>query len=234
MQPSSNTILQTLHLTPTNPLSLIRMHRYFIKTPWIAKKIFFNYIWSLPATGRDIYLSFDDGPHPEITPWVLDLLAQYEAKASFFCIGNNVALYPEVYKRIINEGHAVGNHTYHHLNGWKTSEAAYISDVKQAAQLIDSKLFRPPYGKIRSLQAKNLLNVLGADTRIVMWDVLSGDFDRAFTSQQCYENVIRNIAPGSIVVFHDSEKAFPHLKIVLPRVLEFLKEANYSMKKIDL
>lgn len=210
------------------------MHKYFIKTPWIAKKIFSSYVWSLPADDNAVYLTFDDGPHPTITPWVLEQLKQYNAKATFFCIGNNVEKYPNTYQKILDEGHATGNHTHHHLNGWKTSDEKYTADVAKAAQLIKSNLFRPPYGKIKNTQAKKIAAALQTDQgRIVMWDVLSADFDSFFSPEQCLNHVLENVSAGSIIVFHDSEKAFNNLEFVLPRTLGSLKE-RFQFKKIEV
>jgi len=211
------------------------MHKYFIKTPWIAKKFFSSYVWSLPPDENAVYLTFDDGPHPTITPWVLDQLKEYSAKASFFCIGNNVEKNPDVYRRIIDEDHVIGNHTFHHLNGWKTDDKKYIDDISKASELIKSNLFRPPYGRIKNSQAKKINNALQAsDSKIIMWDVLSGDFDSSFSPEQCLSNVLENVSPGSIIVFHDSEKAFLNLKYALPRVLQSLKEEGFVFKRIEL
>src|SRR5215207_3780732 len=146
---------------------------YPVKIPWLIQKLNPTYCWEINTAEKNIYLSFDDGPEPTATLFVLEELKKYNAKASFFCIGKNVALYPEIYQRIIDAGHTVGNHTQHHLNGWKTRDEEYIRDVKQASQTIHSKLFRPPYGRIKRSQAKQLQN----DLKIVMWTVLSGDFD---------------------------------------------------------
>jgi peptidoglycan/xylan/chitin deacetylase (PgdA/CDA1 family) len=211
------------------------MHKYFIKTPWIAKKFFSSYVWSLPSNENVVYLTFDDGPHPTITPWVLDQLKQFDAKATFFCIGNNVDKYPDVYQKILNEDHATGNHTYNHLNGWKTDDKKYIDDVSAAAQLIKSNLFRPPYGKIKNSQAKNIKDALQtSNKKIIMWDVLSADFDSTISPEQCLRNVLENVSAGSIIVFHDSEKAFTNLKYVLPKTLTVLKEEGFDFKKIEL
>jgi peptidoglycan-N-acetylglucosamine deacetylase len=211
------------------------MHRYFIKTPWIAKKLFPNYIWSLPARQNEVYLTFDDGPHPTITPWVLNELKRFNARATFFCIGNNVQQFPGIYEMIINEGHAVGNHTYHHANGWKTEEKKYLKDIEDASVVIHSNLFRPPYGRIKSKQAQQIRSAMRSDNaRIIMWDVLSGDFDQHYSGEQCVANVLENTGPGAIIVFHDSEKAFQNLEYALPRVLEYLNDAGYIFKKIEV
>lgn len=204
---------------------------YLVKTPrWIAKWIYPAYIWGMPAGQKKIYLSFDDGPHPAATSFVLDTLKQYQAKASFFCIGKNVAAHPELYKRILVEGHAVGNHTQNHLNGWKTGDAAYLQNIAEASQYIDSKLFRPPYGRITRFQAKQVQERLGL--RVVMWSVLSGDFDTGLDPRQCSKNVQKNAGDGSIIVFHDSEKAMPRMTYALPGVLAYFTERGYVFDKI--
>lgn len=210
------------------------MHRYFIKTPRIVRWLFPHYVWRMPGDEKAIYLSFDDGPHPRITPWVLELLREHEAKATFFCIGKNVQEHPAIFQRIINEGHAVGNHTFQHRNGWQTEEKEYLDDVARAATLIPTNLFRPPYGRIRQKQAAGISSALQHDaSRIIMWDVLSADFDANFTPQQCLEHVVEHTVAGSIVVFHDSEKAFRNLEYVLPRVLGFFRQEGYEMRRID-
>jgi peptidoglycan-N-acetylglucosamine deacetylase len=208
------------------------MHKYFIKTPWIARKLFPQYTWRVETEEKKVYLSFDDGPHPEITPWVLDELRRFNAKASFFCIGNNVEKYPGTYQQILDEGHAVGNHTWSHCNGWKTGTHDYVEDVKRAAVLIPSNMFRPPYGRIRGAQARLIPSAMAGAARIVMWDVLSADFDNSISSQQCLENVIVNYSRGSIIVFHDSEKALPHLQTVLPLVLENFRQEGYQCEML--
>ena len=210
------------------------MHKYFIKTPGIVKTLFPSFIWSMPAEDKSVYITFDDGPHPLVTPFVLDLLKQYNAKATFFCIGKNVINQPGVYSRILEEGHTVGNHSQNHLNGWKTPGQQYLADVATAANYIDSNLYRPPYGKIRLKQAAGIKQAINkTDARIIMWDVLSADFDSEISVNDCVNNVITNIEPGSIVVFHDSEKAFRILKEALPVIIEKLKEKGYKMKRIE-
>lgn len=214
------------------------MKKYFIKTPWWLKKIYNSYTWSLPTSEKILYLSFDDGPHPTVTPFVLDTLQQYQAKATFFCIGKNVAEQHDIYKRILSEGHVVGNHTHNHLNGWKTADTMYMNNILEAAKWIDSPLFRPPYGRITKFQAKNLqqisLNNSKTKTAIIMWDVLSADFDTDISGEDCLKNVMEKATNGSIVVFHDSEKAFPRLQFTLPKTLAYFSELGYTFKSIHL
>lgn len=206
---------------------------YFVKTPGWLKKIYDRYIWSIPGSEKILYLTFDDGPHPEATPFVLKELKKYNALATFFCIGKNVVQYPEIYDQIIQQGHSVGNHTYNHLNGWKTNNDDYLKDIALASNEIDSYLFRPPYGRITSFQAKNLKPVMkGKEPKVIMWDVLSGDFDTTCSPEQCLANVLFASVLGSIIVFHDSEKAFPRLKYALPRVLRYFSENGYSFKSL--
>jgi len=204
---------------------------YLVKTPNWIRKIFKASIWQLDKTSKSIYLSFDDGPHPVITAFVLDELKKYGAKATFFCIGGNVVENPLLFDRIINEGHSVGNHTYDHLNGWKTSPADYLQNVAEAAKHINSDLFRPPYGRITAKQHKQLRS-LARPFRVVMWTVLSGDFDVNITAEQCCNNVLKNAESGSVVVFHDSEKAYERLRFALPAVLEYFSEKGYKFEKI--
>ena len=206
---------------------------YFVKTPGWLKRIYDSYIWSIPVNDKILYLTFDDGPHPEATPFVLKELKKHNALATFFCIGKNVVSYPGIYKQIINEGHSVGNHTYNHLNGWKTGNDDYLKDITLASHEIDSDLFRPPYGRITSFQAKNLKPAMrGKAPKVIMWDVLSGDFDTSSSPQQCLANVLFASTPGSIIIFHDSEKAFRRLEYTLPKVLHYFSEKGYLFKAI--
>jgi peptidoglycan/xylan/chitin deacetylase (PgdA/CDA1 family) len=194
-------------------------------------KIYPSYTWNIKTDEKVICLTFDDGPHEQATPFVLDQLKKYNAKATFFCIGKNVAAHPDIYKRILDEGHAAGNHTHSHLNGWKTPNEEYLKNVNEAANYIDSSLFRPPYGRIKSFQAKNIPIVMKDTTaKIIMWDVLSGDFDTGITKNQCLQNVALNAKQGSIVVFHDSEKAFPLLEFCLPKVLELFSAKGFRFE----
>jgi peptidoglycan/xylan/chitin deacetylase (PgdA/CDA1 family) len=206
---------------------------FWVKTNRIIKWIFPNYNWNIPNDEQKVFLTFDDGPTPEITEWVLEQLKLHNAQATFFCIGNNIEKYPEIFQKTIAEGHAIGNHTFDHLNGWKTTTEVYIENVKlyetQNPKLVTRNLFRPPYGKIKHSQSK-ILRKLGY--KIIMWDVLSRDYDQSISATQCLENVLSNIETGSIIVFHDSVKAEHNLKYVLPKTLEFLKEKGFICDKI--
>ena len=202
----------------------------WVKTNKWIKKIFNNLVWDIPNSDKKIYLTFDDGPIPEVTEWVLDILKSKEIKATFFCIGDNIKKHPEVYKRILAEGHQTGNHTFNHLNGWKTKTNHYIDNFKlcETEQLKlktqNSKLFRPPYGKIKPIQSK-AIRQLGY--KIIMWDVLSYDFDSTISAEKCLENVILNTKQGSIIVFHDSVKAEKNLKYALPKAIQILKDKGF-------
>lgn len=209
------------------------MFSYWVKTPkWLPKLFPKELIWNVPSSSAPtVYLTFDDGPHPQATTFVLDQLKTYEASASFFCIGKNVAENPELYQRIIAEGHTIGNHTQHHLNGWKNDNHRYLNDILKATKLIESRNFRPPYGRIKISQSRRLTKSKHP-WKIYMWDVLSGDFDTALSPEECLRNVIENIEPGSIVVFHDSEKAFPRMSYALPKVLAYCKENHFSLKAL--
>ena len=202
---------------------------YLIKPTWWLRKIYSSALtWKIPVEERKIFLTFDDGPHPTITPFVLNCLKQYNAKATFFCIGKNVQLYQGVFQQIINEGHRIGNHTHNHLNGWKTTDKKYFENIILAKKFIDSNLFRPPYGRITRFQIQQLQSAFN----IIMWDVLSGDFDADLSPQKCLQNVVSNTSSGSIIVFHDSEKAFANLSYSLPIVLEKLNKDGYVFSKL--
>jgi peptidoglycan/xylan/chitin deacetylase (PgdA/CDA1 family) len=206
---------------------------YLVKTPGIIKKIYPSYLWNVKNPGKCLYLTFDDGPHPVATPFVLNQLKLYNAKATFFCIGKNVVAYPEIYQKILSEGHSTGNHTFNHLNGWKTKDDIYMKDVAEASKYIDSNLFRPPYGRIKSFHAKNLQAVLNSKKpTVVMWDVLSADFDISVSPQKCLENVILRSKSGSIIVFHDSEKAFTRLEYALPGVLKHFSNEGFVFHQL--
>lgn len=187
--------------------------------------------WSMPPCDEEqcIYLTFDDGPHPKATTFVLDQLAQFNAKATFFCIGKNVVNHPEIYQRILSEGHTTGNHTHNHKNGWKTKKQEYAVNTSLAARHIKSKLFRPPYGRITRSQANYLTKEGYA---IYMWDVLSADFDTTITPEQCLSNVLKNMTSGSVIVFHDSEKAWERMSYALPELLKYCRENNWQLKAL--
>jgi hypothetical protein len=206
------------------------------------KLLFPKYVWDIPNHENKVYLTFDDGPTPEITEWVLDQLQLYDAKATFFCIGNNIEKNPEIFQKIINENHAFGNHTFNHLKGWKTDTNEYVENTRRCSLFIREKgkvisdkgdtfeLFRPPYGKIKTSQSRALRRL---GYKIIMWDVLSRDFDKTIAPEKCLKNVLKNVETGSIIVFHDSIKAAQNLKYVLPKTLAFLKERGFVCAKID-
>ena len=207
---------------------------YFVKTPEYIKKIFPSFTWGVPEAKNKIYLTFDDGPTVKVTNWVLSELKKHNAKATFFCIGKNIDNHPEILANIINGGHLIGNHTQNHLNGWKTKRNKYVSDVLNSKQ-VNNKiktplLFRPPYGKIKNRQARALQKI---GYHIIMWDVLSGDFDSKISKEKCLTNVLKNTTSGSIVVFHDSDKAFEKLKYVLPQVLKFFSEKGFEFVTVQ-
>ncbi len=184
--------------------------------------------WQVKTDTNTVFITFDDGPHPVITPKVLDILDEFNAKATFFCVGDNVQKYPETYQHIINRGHRTANHSFNHINGWKTYHKTYLENIKKAAALIDSNLFRPPYGKITPVQLRKLKK----SHRIIMWSVLTYDFSKAITPEQCLKNSLTGLKPGSIIVFHDSEKAADNMLYVLP---EFLKQSSKAgLKAITL
>lgn len=206
---------------------------YTAKTPGWVKKLFTGSIWEMATSKKVMYLTFDDGPHPAITSWVLDELNKYNAKASFFCLGKNVQANPNIYSRILAEGHAVGNHSYDHPDGWKTGNAKYLQNVLEARNLIDSNLFRPPYGRITRNQHR-ILTTLKDPFKIVMWSVLSGDFDIGLSPQRCLKLVMKNAGAGSVIVFHDSEKANERMRYALPILLKHFSEKGFRFEKIDL
>ena len=201
---------------------------YFVKTPKFIQNLFPNFTWKIPSTEKVIYLTFDDGPIPEVTPWVLEQLAAYNAKATFFCVGQNVEKHSDVFNQVQEAGHVVGNHTYTHPDGWKTDNIPYFHNIRHCARLVDSVLFRPPYGHLKPKQVQ----FLQRHYRIVMWDILSGDFDPNLSKENCLKNVMNHVEDGSIVVFHDSLKAAEKLRYVLPQVLEQLSAQGYRFEAL--
>ncbi|MBT8262171.1 MAG: polysaccharide deacetylase family protein [Bacteroidia bacterium] len=215
------------------------MNSLLVKTPGFVQRLYPKRLWAFPNEVNSVFLTFDDGPIPEVTPWVLETLAAYDAKATFFCIGRNVEKHPEIFDKIISEGHAIGNHSYSHLKGWQTSTSEYINDFEIAEDIIQNqesfsedmvKLFRPPYGKLTSTQAASILK---KDYKIVMWDVLSYDYDQKISEEKCLDNVKGNLESGSIVVFHDSLKAEKSLRFALPILLDSIRNKGWMAKSID-
>jgi peptidoglycan/xylan/chitin deacetylase (PgdA/CDA1 family) len=211
----------------------------FAKTPSLLSAVYRECIWKVKTDEKILYLTFDDGPIDEVTPFVLDELKRYNAKATFFCIGKNVDANPEIFQRIIEEGHAIGNHSYDHLNGWNCDNETYFENISRCHEVLirnspDShreeirNLFRPPYGKLKPAQYKYLKQKY----RIVMWDVLSFDFDLKMDEDKVLNNVTDNAGPGCIVVFHDSLKAKPKLEYALPRTLEHFSAKGFKFEKL--
>ncbi len=198
-----------------------------LKPPKFVRRLMPDLIWEIESA-ESIYLTFDDGPTPGITEWILATLAKHNAKATFFVLGRNVELYPELYRKIIEAGHAVGNHTYSHQKGWRMSLERYVEDVDLADGLIHSTLFRPPYGQITPSQARHLARRF----KLVLWDVLSRDYAKSLSPQGCLNSVVRNIRAGSVVVFHDSEKSFRNMSYALPRTLEHIDKMGWRCDKI--
>tara|TARA_R110002049_G_scaffold2365_6_gene17354 strand:- start:49813 stop:50472 length:660 start_codon:yes stop_codon:yes gene_type:complete len=211
-----------------------------VKTPIVAKKMFPNYVWDIPSTEKTIYLTFDDGPTPEITNWTLNTLKSFDAKAAFFCIGNNIRKHPKIFQGILKDGHAIGNHTQNHVKGWKTKIEDYVEEVSRAQKIIDNQiqnsgfriqnLFRPPYGQMTPKQGKKLMAL---DYKIVMWDILSFDWDKTVSPETCLNNVISKAKSGSIIVFHDSIKASKNMQYALPKVLDYFSEKGFEFKTLS-
>ncbi len=208
----------------------------WVKTNRLVKFIFPKYVWDIPNIEKKVFLTFDDGPIPDITEWTLGQLKKYNAKGTFFCIGGNIQKHPDIFEKIVSENHAVGNHTFNHLKGWKTTNKEYLKNTHLCQSQFTShnlpfiNLFRPPYGKIKPLQSKALRKM---GYKIIMWDIISMDFDQTITPEKCLDNVLDNIQSGSIIVFHDSRKAWKNLQYVLPKTLEFLNEKGFVCEKID-
>jgi peptidoglycan/xylan/chitin deacetylase (PgdA/CDA1 family) len=204
---------------------------YLVKSPLLLKWYYPSLIWNKARSEKAIYLTFDDGPIPDVTDFVLKTLADYNAKGTFFCIGDNISKHTDVYNRLIAAGHRIGNHTYNHLRGWKTADDEYLNNFNQCQSLTGSSLFRPPYGRIKKSQIK-AIKTLHPQMDIIMWDVLSGDFDLNLAPEQCLQNVVKHATNGSIIVFHDSLKAFARLKYALPKALAFFHNKGYSFKTL--
>jgi peptidoglycan/xylan/chitin deacetylase (PgdA/CDA1 family) len=201
---------------------------HFVRPIFILKYIYPEAIWREDKNKNNIYLTFDDGPIPEITPWILDCLKEKNVKASFFCVGENIKKHPEIFNRLLDEGHVVGNHTYNHLRGWNTENKDYFDNINQCQELTRTNLFRPPYGRASKSQMKELAK----DFKIVMWDVLTGDYDQEITPYECYKNCIDTTRNGSIIVFHDNIKAINNVKYALPKSIDYLIEQGYQFKTL--
>ena len=202
-----------------------------ITTPKILRLFYPSFLWEMPKGEKKLYLTFYDGPHPTITPQVLEILKKFNAKATFFCIGNNVNKYKETFELIKKEGHSVGNHTFNHERGWKTKTSDYIKSVKEADALIQSPLFRPPHGRIKSSQIRAIKNLRISESqnlKIVAWTVISYDWDKSLSPEDCFNNVIKNSDDGSIIVFHDSEKAVDNMIPALTKVLEYYTDKGFT------
>ncbi|MEQ9263095.1 MAG: polysaccharide deacetylase family protein [Owenweeksia sp.] len=204
--------------------------KYLVNSPWWLRMLYPNLLWHKDRSKPEVYLTFDDGPHPEITPWVLKQLEAYQAQATFFLIGDNARKYPEITEQVKQAGHLTGNHTFHHTNGWQTDFDTYMQELKQCAPYVDPGFFRPPYGRIKPKQARAIIQ---NGYEVVMWDIISGDFDAGTSLEQCYRNVEKNLKPGSVIVFHDSEKAWPRLKEVLPKTLDLLQKKGLISRRLD-
>jgi len=193
---------------------------YLVKTPIFIQKTYESCTWRIDSA-ENIYLTFDDGPDPDATPWVLDILRSYDAKATFFCIGKKAEAHPVMIDRILDEGHSIGNHSYSHLSGWTTRSQDYLEDVHECSKHIDSKLFRPPYGRLKPTQLKALIS----EYEVIMWDVMCGDFEAKLSKEKCLNNITKNTNPGSIILLHDTSNSIDKLQYVLPKVL-----AHFSNK----
>lgn len=200
----------------------------YSRLPYLFRFLLPGLIWKIKSSKNEVFLSFDDGPHPEITPRVLEVLNQYNAKATFFCVGQNVEKYPDVYNKILEEGHLTGNHTFNHVNGWKVSSKEYYKNIEMCSDLVDSQFFRPPYGRIKLSH----IPYVKMQYRIIMWSVLSGDYDLKMNPRWCLERSIRYTKSGSIIVFHDSKKAASNMLYALPRFLDHFSNLGYRFPVI--
>lgn len=202
---------------------------YFVRTPDWLSACFPQFICHQSRSEKVIYLTFDDGPIPEVTPWVMELLATYKAKATFFCVGDNMRKYPSIFEQLQIEGHAIGNHTFHHLDAWKTQKSLYLENVQHCNNYTKSSLFRPPYGHLTF----SIVHALKQQYKIILWDVLSGDFDATISSEQCLKNILQHVRNGSIIVLHDSLKAEQHLRYVLPKVLAHFSTLGFRFERLN-
>lgn len=202
---------------------------YLIQTPTLIQHLFPNFTWRIATLEKKLFLTFDDGPIPVVTPWVVSELAKYAARATFFCVGENVRKHPKIFVQLRAAGHAVGNHTFNHLNGWTTDNATYLQNVAAGTAATNSRLFRPPYGRLKPQQVRGLR----PQHRIIMWDVLSGDFDPKLSPERCANNVLHSARPGSIIVMHDSLKAERNLRFALPRILDHFSQHGFTFAALN-
>ena len=203
------------------------MHK-LIKTPTLIQFFFPSLLWSKKRDKKILYLTFDDGPYNMLSPFILDELKKYKAKATFFYLGSKAEKYPQLIKRCKDENHKIGNHTYSHPNGWKTKNSRYYQDIEKAKKVINSNLFRPPYGRIKPSQ----INHLKKYYKIIMWDILSWDFDKKTSPEECYNNIINNTKSGSIIVLHENEKSAKTVKEVLPKILSYFSSQGFKFEKL--
>lgn len=199
-----------------------------VRPPQMLRSLYRDSLWRMDKTRPELYLTFDDGPIPGLTPWVLDVLKDYQAKATFFCVGDNIRKNGNIFERVLAEGHQVGNHTYNHLKGWKTKTADYLHNAGLCQQYTQTALFRPPYGRIKKSQYR----ALKQHYTMVFWDVLSYDYDRFTQPETCLQNVIKYTRNGSIILFHDNIKAEQNIKFALPRFLEHSLKLNYTFTRL--
>ncbi|WP_437921601.1 polysaccharide deacetylase family protein [Sphingobacterium sp. LRF_L2] len=197
---------------------------YFVNAPFFLRWMYPKVLFNKSRKEKKVYLTFDDGPIPEVTPFVLETLAQHQIKATFFCVGENIQKHPSIFERILKEGHQVGNHTYNHLKGWETDDITYLENVEKCQELTKTNLFRPPYARAKKSQLRQLHH----QYEVVFWDVLSGDFDTELSPEKCYQNVVRHTKNGAIIVFHDNIKATARLTYALPKAIIYLKQQGYS------
>jgi peptidoglycan/xylan/chitin deacetylase (PgdA/CDA1 family) len=201
---------------------------YPIKSPRWLRILYPQLLWHKSRDKKNLYLTFDDGPIPDVTPAILKILKRYEIKATFFCVGENIHKHPDIFKQILSDGHRVGNHTYHHLKGWKTNKEDYLNDVEQCHKLTKSNLFRPPYAR----GTRSQYSELKKSYEIVMWDVMSGDFDTSISPQECLNNVVNHSTNGSIIVFHDNIKAEPRVLYALPLAIEYWIDQGFQFEAL--
>lgn len=209
----------------------LSLNMYLVKSPRLLKWYYPSLVWNKSRTDRVIYLTFDDGPIPDVTPFVLKTLEYFDVKATFFCIGDNIRKHPDIYQQLLTAGHQVGNHTFNHLRGWDTEDDTYVENFIRCQELTNTTLFRPPYGRIKKSQI-SAIRTRYPNIQIIMWDVLSGDFDLQLSPEKCLENVLKHLENGSIIVFHDSIKAFERLKYVLPLLLKELTFKGYRFETL--